>query len=131
MLRRVFSFNTNRLSITPTSKLFNNLHFYSTKTSDKPNNPMEDKTSDDQQVKVPLGLPAPGDSDSTQVEVGGTSFKLDALGPVVVNEDGTISRIDNWKEMTEIERKNVNRILLKRNKERLEKLKAQLPTSTQ
>jgi predicted Fe-S protein YdhL (DUF1289 family) len=40
-----------------------------------------------------------------------------------VNEDGTISRINNWHEMTEIEKNNVNRILLKRNRQRLAKLK--------
>jgi predicted Fe-S protein YdhL (DUF1289 family) len=34
-----------------------------------------------------------------------------------------MSRIENWHEMNDIERANVNRILLKRNKARLEKLK--------
>jgi len=41
----------------------------------------------------------------------------------VINENGTMSRINNWFEMNEIERANVNRILLKRNRERLAKLK--------
>jgi predicted Fe-S protein YdhL (DUF1289 family) len=34
-----------------------------------------------------------------------------------------MSRIDNWHEMSDIEKANVNRILLKRNKARLEKLR--------
>jgi predicted Fe-S protein YdhL (DUF1289 family) len=34
-----------------------------------------------------------------------------------------MSRINNWFEMNDIERANVNRILLKRNRERLAKLK--------
>lgn len=48
---------------------------------------------------------------------------LDHLGPMVVNVDGTLSRIGNWEQMTEIERKNTVRILGKRNKQRLEALK--------
>lgn len=43
---------------------------------------------------------------------------------IVVNEDGTMSRIDNWHEMAEIEKANVRRILLKRNAQRLERLRA-------
>jgi predicted Fe-S protein YdhL (DUF1289 family) len=48
---------------------------------------------------------------------------MDQLGPMVVNVDGTLSRITNWEAMTEIERTNTLRIISKRNKERLEKLK--------
>ena len=42
---------------------------------------------------------------------------------IVVNEDGSISRINNWHEMADIEKSNVNRILLKRNRQRLERLR--------
>lgn len=55
---------------------------------------------------------------------GGSTVSLDHLGPMVVNVDGTLSRIGNWEQMTEIERKNTLRILGKRNKQRLEALKA-------
>ncbi|KAJ5719505.1 hypothetical protein N7493_007083 [Penicillium malachiteum] len=55
---------------------------------------------------------------------GGSTVTLDHLGPMVVNVDGTLSRISNWEQMTEIERKNTLRILGKRNKQRLEALKA-------
>ncbi|KAG0230877.1 hypothetical protein B0O80DRAFT_503462 [Mortierella sp. GBAus27b] len=90
-------------------------------------------TSADQQErednKPMMALPAPGDvspsSSTPQLEVNGPDLKLDLLGPVVVNEDGSISRIDNWHEMTEIEQSNVRRILLKRNAQRLERLRAQ------
>lgn len=37
---------------------------------------------------------------------------------------GTLSRITNWLKMTESERKNTMRVLAKRNKSRLEALKA-------
>ncbi|KAK8237047.1 hypothetical protein HDK77DRAFT_363617, partial [Phyllosticta capitalensis] len=51
--------------------------------------------------------------------------KLDALGPMVVNKDGTLSRIANWQKMTEIEKKNTLRILGKRNQLRLGALRGE------
>ncbi|OAG00104.1 uncharacterized protein CC84DRAFT_1049204, partial [Paraphaeosphaeria sporulosa] len=50
--------------------------------------------------------------------------KLDHLGPMVVNRDGTLSRIGNWEQMTDIEQKNTLRVLMKRNKLRLDALRA-------
>ncbi|KAH6912003.1 hypothetical protein BKA70DRAFT_1098266 [Coprinopsis sp. MPI-PUGE-AT-0042] len=44
------------------------------------------------------------------------AVKLDALGPMVVNKDGTLSRIANWQILTEHERKNTLRVLSARNK---------------
>jgi hypothetical protein len=49
-------------------------------------------------------------------------MKLDHLGPLVVNKDGTLSRIGNWAEMSEIERQNTLRVLGKRNMLRREAL---------
>ncbi|KAL7624545.1 hypothetical protein AAE478_006112 [Parahypoxylon ruwenzoriense] len=78
------------------------------------------------QHKTPLPLPEPGQAggDTTQLTVGGDGVKLDHLGPLVVNEDGTMSRIANWTEMADIERQNTLRILGRRNKMRLEALRA-------
>lgn len=42
---------------------------------------------------------------------------------MVINVDGTMSRIANWAEMAEIERRNTWRIIGRRNKERLEVLR--------
>ncbi|KAL1746634.1 hypothetical protein HDZ31DRAFT_33841 [Schizophyllum fasciatum] len=51
-----------------------------------------------------------------QITVDGTKVPLlDELGPMVVNSDGTLSRIANWADMTEAERKNTLRVLSKRN----------------
>ncbi|KAI1412302.1 hypothetical protein F5Y13DRAFT_45843 [Hypoxylon sp. FL1857] len=73
----------------------------------------------------PLPLPEPThNGDTTELPVGGEGVKLDKLGPLVVNEDGTMSRIANWAEMAEIERQNTLRILGKRNQLRLDALKA-------
>jgi hypothetical protein len=70
---------------------------------------------------LPLALPSI-ESGSENVEVT-DQIKLDKLGPVVVNEDGTISRINNWHEMADVEKRNLERLLLKRNRERLERLR--------
>ncbi|TRX94641.1 hypothetical protein FHL15_004413 [Xylaria flabelliformis] len=68
-------------------------------------------------------LPAADGATST-LEVGGAALRLDHLGPLVVNEDGTLSRIANWEKMADIERENTLRILGKRNQMRLAKLRA-------
>ncbi|KAL1610810.1 hypothetical protein SLS60_002481 [Paraconiothyrium brasiliense] len=74
----------------------------------------------------PLPLPEPPtDTKATELNVTtGTAVKLDHLGPMVVNRDGTLSRISNWEQMSEIERQNTLRILGKRNQLRMETLKA-------
>jgi len=43
---------------------------------------------------------------------------------MVVNVDGTMSRISNWDKMADIEKENTLRIISKRNRERLDALKA-------
>ena len=74
--------------------------------------------------RTPLALP-PSSTNTTQLDLsqGSTSIKLDHLGPMIVNVDGTLGRISNWGEMAEIEKRNTLRIIAKRNKERLDVLK--------
>ena len=60
-----------------------------------------------------------------QLTLGQRVSLEEELGPLVVNTDGTVGRISNWKQMTEGERASVLRVLGKRNKERLETLKEQ------
>ncbi|KAF9040065.1 hypothetical protein BJ165DRAFT_1495168 [Panaeolus papilionaceus] len=73
----------------------------------------------------PLLLPAPSDGAQVGQSVPkldvstGEEVKLDVLGPLVVNSDGTLSRIDNWAQMTDAERERTLRVLSKRNKLRL------------
>ena len=55
-------------------------------------------------------------------------IKLDQLGPVVINENGTISRITNWASMSKQEQENTQRVIAKRNAKRLavlEKMEAE------
>ncbi|KAL7781270.1 hypothetical protein V8C43DRAFT_236856 [Trichoderma afarasin] len=72
-------------------------------------------------------LPAPGSNNEnvTTIDVSGsgTTVKLDALGPMVVNVDGTMSRISNWDKMADIEKENTLRIIGKRNQQRLAALR--------
>ncbi|KAF8930618.1 hypothetical protein BGZ47_000480 [Haplosporangium gracile] len=97
------------------------------------NNNQNDQTEEHQEdfsSKPVLALPAPGDfssmsSGAPTLEVNGQDIKLDLLGPIVVNENGTMSRIENWHEMADIEKANVRRILLKRNATRLARLRAE------
>ncbi|KAG0335980.1 hypothetical protein BG000_007050 [Podila horticola] len=100
----------------------------STTNNNNPPHSKPDQTQTDQSEqphKPILTLPAPEDVEpGMSLEVNGKDIKLDILGPVVVNEDGTMSRIDNWAEMAEIEKANVRRILLKRNDLRLKRLRA-------
>ncbi|KAF2630042.1 Prenylcysteine oxidase [Macroventuria anomochaeta] len=71
-----------------------------------------------------LSLPEP-ESDAPQLEVDGEGVTLDHLGPMVVNKDGSLSRIANWETMSEKERKNTLRVLGKRNQLRLGELKGE------
>lgn len=86
----------------------------------------DDTAETEQKNGQPLSLPEPpSDSKAIELDVSsGNAVKLDHLGPMVVNRDGTLSRIGNWEQMTEIERRNTLRILGKRNQLRLESLKA-------
>lgn len=89
------------------------------------NQETQQNTSDAQtSTHAPLPLPEPT-SDATQLNVNGEGVKLDHLGPLVVNKDGSLSRIANWDKMAEIEKQNTLRILGKRNQLRLDSLKGE------
>ncbi|OCF59293.1 hypothetical protein L486_03796 [Kwoniella mangroviensis CBS 10435] len=56
----------------------------------------------------------------------GNVIKLDKLGPMIINSDGTLSRIQNWQELHPIEQERTVRLLVKkRNLVRLQKLDAE------
>jgi len=44
--------------------------------------------------------------------------KLDALGPIILNTDGSMSRIPNWTEMTAQEQDSAIRLITARNERR-------------
>lgn len=79
----------------------------------------------------PMALPPPTEGGNVRtLEVDGKPISLDHMGPMVVHKDGTLSRINNWGEMTEIERQNTLRILVKRNQVRLGALRQGLQTES-
>ncbi|KAG8908919.1 hypothetical protein FRB99_000022 [Tulasnella sp. 403] len=71
-----------------------------------------------------LLLPPPEKKDGAQDVELGTTFKFNELGPMIVNSDGTLSRIANWDKMTELEKQRTYRVLNARNRIRLEDQKA-------
>jgi hypothetical protein len=84
-----------------------------------------------QQHHAPLPLPGPSEEDkqyNLDMSSGSASVALDHLGPLVVNQDGTLSRIANWPQMTEIEKRNTLRVLGKRNQLRRSALEAKAET---
>lgn len=50
-------------------------------------------------------------------------FKMDSLGPMIINTDGTIQRVSNWHELTPEEQAKTFRLICARNKKRIEALK--------
>ena len=58
------------------------------------------------------------------MHVGGAASQLDELGPVIINEDGSIRRITNWNKLSQFEQNNTMRIIGKRNQRRRAKLEA-------
>ena len=56
----------------------------------------------------------------------GETLRLEDMGPIIINTDGTTRRIDNWKEMTKHEQEVTWRRIKKRNEERRNKLLDQM-----
>eukprot|EP00520_Triparma_pacifica_P003361 CAMPEP_0118654480 /NCGR_PEP_ID=MMETSP0785-20121206/12418_1 /TAXON_ID=91992 /ORGANISM="Bolidomonas pacifica, Strain CCMP 1866" /LENGTH=111 /DNA_ID=CAMNT_0006547155 /DNA_START=209 /DNA_END=544 /DNA_ORIENTATION=- len=83
--------------------------------------------------KEPLALPDSSTSvgggvvndDVRSLKVGG-SLSLDDLGPIIVNKDGTTSRVTNWLEMGKEEQERTQRMIKKRNEKRLKELKEKM-----
>jgi hypothetical protein len=80
-----------------------------TQATKQPDTETETKSQPGSLPALPA-LPAVGDGEARTLEVGGAALRLDHMGPMVVNEDGTLSRIANWDKMAEIEQTNALRI---------------------
>ncbi|GJE94684.1 hypothetical protein PsYK624_108550 [Phanerochaete sordida] len=88
---------------------------------------MSTAESASQSSETPLALPPPTPAEEPAPKLGvGSQVKLDELGPLVVNSDGTLSRIANWQNMTPQERERTVRVLAARNQIRLADQKAKL-----
>ncbi|KAL7525993.1 hypothetical protein ACHAXR_001255 [Thalassiosira sp. AJA248-18] len=67
---------------------------------------------------------ASNDSSIPTIKLG-ESISLEAMGPVIINADGTTRRIDNWDQMTEKEQEVAWRRISKRNEQRRKALMEQ------
>lgn len=61
--------------------------------------------------------------ESLKLEVNGDSVGLDQLGPIIINEDGTMRRITNWHLLTDREKESSWQRISKRNEKRVDALK--------
>jgi hypothetical protein len=78
-----------------------------------------EKTKEEEPI---LQLPeASGDSSIPSIKLG-DSIKFDAMGPVIINSDGSTRQIANWDKMTEHEQQVAWRRIAKRNEERRQAL---------
>ena len=65
-------------------------------------------------------LPAPSEESGgevTKLSIGET-VSMDEMGPMVINKDGTISRITNWDVKLPHEKEAILKVISKRNAER-------------
>lgn len=127
--RRAFTPFASQASTLSTSASQMASHSTSDEAPQSKNRAVEESAGSESQDGTPLGLPAPPSTEEAEaitfdMSNGGDTVKLDSLGPMVVNKDGSISRINNWAQMTEMEQKNTLRIVGKRNKQRLDALQA-------
>jgi len=82
----------------------------------------EDKDEGAERISgIPL-LPAATTGESRQIELGGEALKMDDLGPIIVNADGTTRRISNWETLSKQEKESSWRLIAARNKRRIKDL---------
>ncbi len=76
---------------------------------------------------IPLLPPTVEGSQVRQLVLGET-MKMDELGPIIINSDGTTRRIANWDTLSPQEQASSWRLISARNKKRIQKLQdAQAP----
>ncbi|KAH8595989.1 hypothetical protein B0O99DRAFT_622003 [Bisporella sp. PMI_857] len=78
----------------------------------------ENRESSNDKAPLAIEAPPPASEQTNEIKVDGDAVKLDVLGPMVINTDGTISRVNNWHQMTEHEQASTRRLLVKRNEAR-------------
>ena len=66
--------------------------------------------------------------DALNDELKDLNIQLNELGAIIINSDGTMSKISNWHELTKPEQVKALRVIAKRNKKRKEELEAATET---
>lgn len=62
---------------------------------------------------------------SAESEFKDMTVQLTELGAIIINSDGTMSKVENWKELTSAEQAKTLRVIAKRNTRRKAALEAQ------
>ena len=71
-----------------------------------------------------LLLPPPIEKDPSEKTMKlGEKISMDHLGPIIINTDGSLRRIDNWDKLSKEEQDRSFRLIAARNKKRIEILK--------
>lgn len=87
-----------------------------------PDTPKNSQNGEQQDSIIPQ-LPAPNnDNEDIPVIRLGETIRLEEMGPIILNSDGTTRRISNWDTMTEKEREVTWKRISKRNEERRQRL---------
>ncbi|KAL7510927.1 hypothetical protein ACHAXN_007845 [Cyclotella atomus] len=90
----------------------------SASAASEPNSNEQANSNKDEQTEEILALPeSSGDPDIPVLNLGDT-MSFEAMGPVIINADGSTRRIDNWDEMSKQEQEVAWRRISKRNAER-------------
>lgn len=88
-------------------------------------NPLSIAATPEVGIEEIRALPAPSGDAPKRIALGET-LKLDHLGPIIINTDGTTMRIDNWDTLTKAEQTKTWQLISARNQKRIEALKKQL-----
>eukprot|EP01025_Chloroclados_australasicus_P033089 TRINITY_DN33641_c0_g1_i2.p1 TRINITY_DN33641_c0_g1~~TRINITY_DN33641_c0_g1_i2.p1 ORF type:complete len:217 (+),score=13.72 TRINITY_DN33641_c0_g1_i2:185-835(+) len=74
-----------------------------------------------------FAVPSPEPHSRSMLDVSsGETVAMCGLGPLVVNADGSLSRLANWPRMTAIERHTIQQLICRRNRERLADFEARM-----
>jgi len=85
---------------------------------------MQSSLTENETTDSLLLLPPPTTSEEPNIVLKlGDKLKLDNLGPIIINSDGTTRRITNWDSLTKHEQDSTYRVISARNKRRLEELR--------
>eukprot|EP00588_Corethron_pennatum_P005809 CAMPEP_0194283060 /NCGR_PEP_ID=MMETSP0169-20130528/24593_1 /TAXON_ID=218684 /ORGANISM="Corethron pennatum, Strain L29A3" /LENGTH=118 /DNA_ID=CAMNT_0039028579 /DNA_START=225 /DNA_END=581 /DNA_ORIENTATION=+ len=79
----------------------------------------EDAAMEPAEGEVPLLGPSTGDDPDIPVLKMGETLRLETMGPIIINHDGTTKTIDNWSKMTPAEQETTQRVIAARNKKRI------------
>lgn len=92
------------------------------------NNDNDHQQNQEQQI---LALPSSVANDGVRQFSLGETLKLEELGPIIINSDGTTRRITNWNTLSKNEQTSTWRLISARNKKRIEELKLRGAEETQ